>query len=74
MVLKYRSLRDKQYESEKESLKDKKHDETLTDIINCIKDEYFSDLQPNEIPDEQVSDVNESDLDMASLQDVDNNQ
>lgn len=44
LILKYKSIRDKQYESEKESLEDTKQNETLTDIIGGIKEEYFSDL------------------------------
>lgn len=65
-------IRDKQYESAVETLEDKKQNETLTDIISGIKEEYFSDLQPNEIPDEHVSDVNESEIDMSSIPDVEN--
>lgn len=44
MILKYRIIRDKQYESEKEKIDDIKQVETLTDIIRGIKEEYFSDL------------------------------
>lgn len=41
--------------------------ETLRDIIEGIKDEYFSDLNVNDIADEEVSDVDESDINVDNV-------
>ena len=42
--------------------------ELLKDIIGAIKEEYFSDLCPDDIPDDEVSDVDKSEIDVDSLQ------
>ena len=42
--------------------------ELLRDVINEIKEEYFSDLCPDDIPDDEVSDVDESEIDVDQLQ------
>jgi hypothetical protein len=39
----------------------------LRDIIANIKEEYFSDLNPEDIPDDEVSDVDESLLNLDSI-------
>ena len=39
----------------------------LRDIIANIKEEYFSDLNPDDIPDDEVSDVDESLLNLDSI-------
>lgn len=41
----------------------------MRDVVNDIKEHYFSDLQPEEIPDDDVDEVSESDinLDLTSL-------
>jgi len=36
-------------------------------VISSIKEEYFSDLNPDEIPDDEVSDVDETLLDIESI-------
>ncbi len=41
--------------------------ELLKDIVNNIKEEYFSDLNPEDIPDDEVSDVDESELDIEKI-------
>lgn len=41
--------------------------ELLRDVIANIKEEYFSDLNPEDIPDDEVSDVDESLLDLDSI-------
>jgi hypothetical protein len=47
-------------------LKEKKY-ETLKDIVAGIKDEYFSDLNINDIADHEVSDVDESEINIDSI-------
>ena len=42
--------------------------ELLKDVISGIKEEYFSDLCPDDIPDDEVSDVDESEIDIDALQ------
>lgn len=39
----------------------------LRDIIANIKEEYLSDLNPEDIPDDEVSDVDESLLNLDSI-------
>ena len=39
-------------------------EELLKDVIAGIKEEYFSDLNIADIPDDEVSDVDESDIDV----------
>ena len=41
--------------------------ELLRDVIANIKEEYFSDLNPEDIPDDEVSDVDESLLDIDNI-------
>ena len=41
--------------------------ETIKDVIEGLKDEYFSDLNVLEIGDDEVSDVNEDDLNIDSV-------
>ena len=53
--------------SEAEEVAQKKENETIADIIKDINEEYFSDLQPDEIPDSHVSDVDESEIDITSM-------
>jgi hypothetical protein len=42
--------------------------ELLSDVIANIKEEYFSDLCPGDIPDDEVSDVDESEIDVDQIQ------
>ena len=35
--------------------------------MSSIKEEYFSDLNPEDVPDDEVSDVDESLLDLDSI-------
>lgn len=41
--------------------------ELLRDVIANIKEDYFSDLNPEDIPDDEVSDVDESLLDIDNI-------
>ena len=41
--------------------------ELLRDVIANIKEEYFSDLNPEDVPDDEVSDVDESLLDLDNI-------
>ena len=41
--------------------------ELLRDVIANIKEDYFSDLNPEDIPDDEVSDVVESLLDIDNI-------
>ena len=68
MVLKFKQIRLKHRpHSENEAVEDTKADETLTDIISSIQEEHFSDLQPEDIPDDHVDEVSENDIDISSL-------
>ncbi len=40
---------------------------TISDVLEGLKDEYFSDLNAQEIGDDEVSDVNEDDLNLDSV-------
>ena len=42
--------------------------ELLSDVIANLKEEYFSDLCPGDIPDDEVSDVDESEIDVDQIQ------
>lgn len=42
--------------------------ELLSDVIANIKEEYFSDLCPGDIPDDEISDVDESEIDVDQIQ------
>ncbi len=41
--------------------------EILKNIVSNIKEEYFSDLNLEDIPDDEVSDVDESELDIEKI-------
>lgn len=42
--------------------------ELLKDVIASIKEDYFSDLNVDDIPDDEVSDVDESEIEVDKLQ------
>jgi hypothetical protein len=72
LVEKYRAVRDKQNmspetKSESELVSDDQPLETLKDIINDIKEEYFSDLNIDDIHDDEVSDVDENEIDIDNV-------
>jgi len=39
----------------------------LREVISNIKEEYFSDLNPEDVPDDEISDIDESTLDIDSI-------
>lgn len=51
----------------KEATKEQPKDETLCEIIFDIKEEFFSDLDPEEIPDDAVSDLDEEELKLDQI-------
>lgn len=64
---KYSKLRETQLSKENKLLEnklpsDQKEEQTLHDIISELKEEYFSDLNPEEIPNSDISDISESEL------------
>jgi hypothetical protein len=75
MLNKFRGLLDKQrtdenMHSDGEKLPEKLEElkvELLRDVISNIKEEYFSDLNPDDIPDDEISDIDESTLDIDSI-------
>lgn len=69
LLLKYRNVRKKQADSDGETLEDPTAEQSLRDVVNDIKEHYFSDLHPEEIPDDDVDEVSEVDinLDLTSL-------
>jgi hypothetical protein len=75
MLNKLRVIREKQWADENlhsaEERSPEKQEESkvelLRDVIASIKEEYFSDLNPDEIPDDEVSDVDETLLDIESI-------
>ena len=44
--------------------------ETHSKMIEAIREEYFSDLVIDEIPDDEVGDVDESEIDVSDIPDV----
>jgi len=61
MLDKFKKLRETQ--KSKEGVKDKAEEEdaqeTLHEVLQDIREEYFSDLNPEEVPNSDVSDDNE---------------
>lgn len=43
----------------------------MLDILKDINEEYFSDLLPDEIPDDEISDICESEIDITSISELD---
>jgi hypothetical protein len=39
----------------------------LREIISNIKEDYFSDLNPEDVPDDEISDIDESTLDLDRI-------
>jgi len=61
--LKYKKLRASQFVRDGKNINpDIETQESLYDIIGELKEEYFSDLNADEIPNSEVSDVSESEL------------
>ena len=52
---------------ERSEFEEEKKIELLRDVIASIKDEYFSDLNPDDVPDDSVSDVDEATLNLDSI-------
>lgn len=48
---------------------EKKKEYSAIYILNTIKEEELSDLQPEDIPDDEVSDVNENDFNIEDIPD-----
>ena len=62
-LLKYKKLRASQFVRDGKNINpDIETQESLYDIIGELKEEYFSDLNADEIPNSEVSDVSESEL------------
>jgi len=62
LTIKYSLVRQKQEASQEEGKEEQKGAETLADILAGIKEELFSELDANEIPDSEISDVNEEEI------------
>ena len=64
MLDKFKKLRETQKSKEGDKDKGEEEDaqETLHEVLQDIREEYFSDLNPEEVPNSDVSDDNE-DLD-----------
>lgn len=62
---KYLNIRE-QHES---LLKSRKEGETLVEIITSIDEAYFSDLKETDIFDEDISDIDESEIGLSTLTD-----
>ncbi len=39
----------------------------MREIISNIKEDYFSDLNPEDVPDDEISDIDESTLDLDRI-------
>lgn len=75
MLNKFRTILDKQRvdenihsagEKEPEKVEEQKV-ELLRDIIATIKEDYFSDLNPDDVPDDEISDIDESTLNIEGI-------
>lgn len=69
-VLESQRLHDRMHSSPETQSEPEKIEEqsltTLRDIIEGIREEYFSDLTTNDIGDDEVSDVDESEINLGS--------
>lgn len=75
MLLKYQKLRDRQREDERnmhsqeDSVSEEvKQVENLRELINGLKEEYFSDLNIDDVDDDFVSDISESEINLDNLE------
>jgi 5'-3' exoribonuclease 1 len=61
MLDKFKKLRETQKSKEGDKDKGEEEDaqETLHEVLQDIREEYFSDLNPEEVPNSDVSDDNE---------------
>jgi hypothetical protein len=60
---KYKNIRRLQHEKDNKLLQiDEKDEESLHDILSEIREEFFSDLNPEEIPNSDISDISESEI------------
>ena len=46
---------------------EEKKQETLADVLNSIHEEFFSELDPDDIPDSEVSDIDEEELNIEEV-------
>lgn len=65
MVAKYRKLKVTQFEKDNKLIRDPsklEEEETLHSVISELREEYFSDLNPEDIPNSDVSDISDSEF------------
>jgi 5'-3' exonuclease len=62
MLQKYKRLRHTQSERDKKADAEQDQEEGLHSIISDIREEFFSDLNPEEIPNSDISDISESEI------------
>ena len=60
-MAKFKKLREKQYEKD-QSDKLPANEETLHEIISEIREEFFSDLNPEDIPNSEISEIDDSEV------------
>jgi hypothetical protein len=75
MMIKYKRIREMQWRkdmrSDTEFLEEKKQsEESLRDIINEINEEYFSDVKVDDLDDGDVSEIDESEINVDDIPDV----
>jgi len=58
LLKKYKQIRSQHEESKTEPVEG----ETLHDVLSGLKEEYFSDVKPEDIPNSEVSEIDESEL------------
>jgi len=61
-LAKFKKLRVYQYEKDSKHMQNQEQDETLHSVLSDIREEFFSDLNPEEIPNSDISDVSESEI------------
>lgn len=80
MLIKYKKLREKQNvdlntQSQPDPIKEEsKMADSLRELISGLKEEYFSDLNVNDLDDDQVSDISESEINLDEIQNMSSNQ
>lgn len=61
-LAKFKKVRVYQYEKDAKHLQNQPEDESLHSVLSEIREEFFSDLNPEEIPNSDISDVSESEI------------
>jgi len=62
LLSKFKKVRVTQFEKDSKHMQNQEEDETLHSVLSDIREEFFSDLNPEDIPNSDISDVSESEI------------